>query len=410
MSDFIIWLSNPLTLFSAIFFMFGSVVGSFLNVVIYRLPLGMSVVNPPSHCPKCEYTIPWYLNIPLIGWLWQRGKCAKCRKPISIRYFLVELLTGLAFLGAWLQVNLRFVNIPEPFITHPFYAALVTLALVTLLGGLIASTFIDLDHFIIPDELTKGGMIAGVLFSIAAPQLHEAYLGENIGKVNLWLFSVPNLGEEIGRFHALLLSLMGMACGGAVVYAVVRLGKALFGKQTYSSEEPVRVTFAPHAMHMENEAGKEVTILPYEDIFYREEDTVMLYAERAELVDRCYWDQPVSLTGGTLKIGKEKFAADKVPHLEVFTEEVVVPREAMGFGDVKFMAAIGAFLGWQATLFTLMASAMVGAVAGVLLMANRKDNANIIPYGPYIALAAVVWVFGGYELWDWWWGRLSPAG
>ena len=393
MNDLVIWLSNSLVLFSIIFFMFGCVVGSFLNVIIYRLPLGMSVVSPPSHCPKCEYTIPWYLNIPLIAWLWQRGKCAECGKPISIRYFLVELLTGLAFLGAWLQVNLRFVNIPEPFITHPFYAALVTLALVTLLGGLIASTFIDFDHFIIPDELTKGGMVAGVLFSIAAPQLHGTYLG-----------------EKISRFDALQLSLMGIACGGAVVYAVVRLGKALFGKQTFTSEKPVRVTFATHAMHMENEGDEEATVILYEDIFYREEDTVMLYAERAELVDRCYWDQPVSITGNTLRIGREKFPADEVPHLEVLTNEVVVPREAMGFGDVKFMAAIGAFLGWQATLFTLMASAMVGAVVGVLLMATRKDNANIIPYGPYIALAAVVWVFGGYELWAWWWGRLSPAG
>jgi leader peptidase (prepilin peptidase)/N-methyltransferase len=393
MNDLVIWLSNSLVLFSIIFLMFGCVVGSFLNVVIYRLPLGMSVASPPSHCPNCEYHIPWYLNIPLFAWLWQRGKCAECGKPISIRYFLVELLTGLAFLGAWLQVNLRFVNIPEPFITHPFYAALVTLALVTLLGGLIASTFIDFDHFIIPDELTKGGMVAGVLFSVATPQLHGAYLG-----------------EEIGRFHALLLSLMGIACGGAVVYAVVRLGKALFGKQTFTSEEPVRVTFAIHAMHMESETGEDATVLPYEDIFYREEDTVMLFAERAELVDRCYWDQPVSLTGETLKIGKDKFVAEEVPHLEVFTREVVVPREAMGFGDVKFMAAIGAFLGWQATLFSLMASAMVGAVVGVLLMATRKDNANIIPYGPYIALAAVGWVFGGYELWGWWWSRLSPAG
>ena len=393
MSDFIIWLSNPLVLFSIIFFMFGCVVGSFLNVVIYRLPLGMSVTSPPSHCPNCEYAIPWHLNIPLVAWLWQRGKCAECSKPISIRYFLVELLTGLAFLGAWLLVHYHFASGKDPFITKPFIAALVTLSLVTLLGGLIASTFIDLDHFIIPDELTKGGMVAGLLFSIAAPQLHGAYIG-----------------EEIGRFHALLLSLMGMACGGATVYAVVRLGKALFGKQTYSSREPVRVTFATHAMHMENESGEETTVLTYEDIFYREEDTVKLYAERAELVDRCYWEQPVSRTSNTLRIGREKFPADEVPHLEVFTKEIVVPREAMGFGDVKFMAAIGAFLGWQATLFTLMASAMVGAVVGVLLMATRKDNANIIPYGPYIALAAVVWVFGGYELWDWWWGRLSPAG
>ena len=85
MNDLVIWLSNSLVLFSIIFFMFGCVVGSFLNVIIYRLPLGMSVVNPPSHCPKCEHAIPWYLNIPLIAWLWQRGKCAKCRKAISIR-------------------------------------------------------------------------------------------------------------------------------------------------------------------------------------------------------------------------------------------------------------------------------------------------------------------------------------
>ena len=85
-------------------------------------------------------------------------------------------------------------------------------------------------------------------------------------------------------------------------------------------------------------------------------------------------------------------------------------REAMGFGDVKFMAAIGAFLGWQATVFSLMFSAVMGAIVGTLIMAIRKDNANVIPYGPYIALAAVIWMFGGYQLWDWWWGRLSPTG
>ena len=89
-------------------------------------------------------------------------------------------------------------------------------------------------------------------------------------------------------------------------------------------------------------------------------------------------------------------------HLEVTTREIIVPREAMGFGDVKFMAAIGAFLGWQATLFTLMTSAMVGAAVGLTLKATRKDAA-IIPYGPYLALAATGWVFGGYKLWEMWW-------
>mgnify|MGYP001374962570 FL=1 len=393
MADFVVWLASTLVIFSIIFFTFGCIVGSFLNVVIYRLPREMSVASPPSHCPQCNYTIPWHQNIPLFTWLWQRGKCVSCELPIPVRYFLVELLTGLAFLGAWLLVHYQFAGGPDPFITKPIIAALVTLALVTLLGGLIASTFIDLEHFIIPDDLTKGGMVTGVVFSLAAPQLHGAYLG-----------------TEIGRGIALLYSLLGMICGGAIIYAVVRMGKALFGKQTFSSEEPVRVTFATHAMHMETEGDGEDTELLYEEIFYRSGDTITLHAEHVELLDRCLWDQDIAITAESARIGQEEFEPDDIPHMEVTTTKVIVPREAMGFGDVKFMAAIGAFLGWQATVFSLMFSAVMGAIVGTLIMATRKDNANIIPYGPYIALAAVIWIFGGYQLWDWWWGRLSPAG
>ena len=134
MADFIVWLGSTLVLFSIIFFMFGCIVGSFLNVVIHRLPREMSVANPPSHCPQCGYTIPWYQNLPLITWLWQRGRCAGCDTPIPIRYFLVELLTGLAFLGAWLLVHYHFAaGAEDPFLKQPIVAALVTLALVTLL-------------------------------------------------------------------------------------------------------------------------------------------------------------------------------------------------------------------------------------------------------------------------------------
>ena len=393
MLDFVVWLGSTLVIFSIIFFLFGCIVGSFLNVVIYRLPREMSVANPPSHCPQCNYTIPWHQNIPLITWLWQRGKCAGCGLDIPVRYFLVELLTGLAFLGAWLLVHYQFASGTDPFITKPINAAIVTLALVTLLGGLIASTFIDLEHFIIPDELTKGGMVIGIVFSLAAPQLHGAYLG-----------------IEIGRGIALIHSVLGMICGGVIIYAVVRMGKALFGKQTFSSEKPVRVTFATHAMHMETEEDEEDMELLYEEIFYRSGDTITLHAEHIELIDRCLWNQDIAITAESARIGKEEFKPGDIPHMEVTTTEVIVPREAMGLGDVKFMAAIGAFLGWQATVFSLMFSAVMGAIVGTLIMATRKDNANIIPYGPYIALAAVIWIFGGYQLWDWWWGRLSPAG
>src|SRR6185312_12576382 len=92
----------PFHFWSAVFFVFGCIVGSFLNVVIHRMPLGQSIVTPPSHCPHCKYSIPWFLNIPLFTWLYLGGKCANCRAPISARYFLVELLTGITFLACWL--------------------------------------------------------------------------------------------------------------------------------------------------------------------------------------------------------------------------------------------------------------------------------------------------------------------
>ena len=97
-----IWAQVPFHFWSVVFFWAGAMVGSFLNVCIHRMPRGESVIAPPSHCPHCHYSIPWYLNIPLVTWIYLRGKCAQCKAPISPRYFAVELLTGLAFLGCWL--------------------------------------------------------------------------------------------------------------------------------------------------------------------------------------------------------------------------------------------------------------------------------------------------------------------
>ena len=93
--------------------------------------------------------------------------------------------------------------------------------------------------------------------------------------------------------------------------------------------------------------------------------------------------------------------------MEAVTDKLVLPREAMGFGDVKFMAAIGAFLGWKATVFSLVVSSFLGAIVGGLLIGlKRHERANPIPYGPYIAAAAVVWIFGGEPLLDWFWKRV----
>src|SRR5216110_1606783 len=125
-----IWARVPFHLWSVMIFIFGTMVGSFLNVCIHRMPRNESIVSPPSHCPHCNYAIPWYLNIPLVTWLWLGGKCANCGAPISARYFLIELLTAVLFLASWL------------FVGHQ--SVMLALIYCLVLAGLIAASFIDL--------------------------------------------------------------------------------------------------------------------------------------------------------------------------------------------------------------------------------------------------------------------------
>jgi leader peptidase (prepilin peptidase)/N-methyltransferase len=358
-----VWSSLPFQFWSVVLFALGCAIGSFLNVCIHRMPRGMSVVSPPSHCPHCSYSIPWYLNVPLFTWLFLRGRCANCRAPIAARYFLVELLTGLAFLGAWNGVGHR--------------TPLVALVYCLVLAGFIAATFIDFEHFIIPDEITKGGMVAGVLFS----------------------FLVPGLHNTARPAEAILRSVLGMAVGAGVVYGVVRVGKLLFGRQQIDLPPDTRVVFTETGVVLPDQE------IPFEDLFYRKSDVILLQAKSVELIDRCYAAVTVRLQPEKLFIGEEEVNPETVSQMEVVTDKITLPREAMGFGDVKFMGAIGAFLGWQATLFSLMASSIIGAAVGLILIALRKQEwSSKLPYGPYIAAAATVWMFTGQRLLTWWFG------
>ncbi len=351
-----IWAQVPFHFWSAVVFWFGTMVGSFLNVCIYRMPRGESVVSPPSHCPHCNYSIPWYLNMPLATWLYLRGKCANCQAPISFRYFLVELLTGLMFLAAWLAFGR---HSPAMAIVYCF-----------VLAAFIAATFIDLEYFIIPDEITIGGIVAGFIVSFFVPALHGTT-------------DVP---------EAMKLSLLGIAVGGGVIYGILRLGKLLFGKQKLQMEPGSKVLFTETSIKLPDAE------VPYEDFFYRKSDTIMLEARQVEMIDRCYINVPVRLSPELLVIGEDKFKPEETPYMEVTTDMITVPREAMGFGDVKFMAAIGAFLGWQATIFSLMVSSIIGAAVGIaFISAGKREWSSRIPYGPYIALAAVIWMFWGYR-------------
>lgn len=361
-----IWARVPFWFWGTVMFVFGSMVGSFLNVCIYRLPLGLSVISPPSHCPHCKYSIPWFLNVPLVTWLSLGGKCSNCRAPIAPRYFLVELLTGVTFLGCWLRFG------------HD--SAWLALVYGLFLAGLITATFIDFEHYIIPDEITIGGMVAGALLSMVLPSLHGQALFTG------------------GLTH----SIIGMAVGGGLVYAILRAGKFFFGRQRIALPGRTRIVFTESALHLPEQE------IPYEEIFYRRSDAIVLEAEQVEMIDRGFQNVPVrlALLGKKLEIGGEQFDPETCQHLEVVTSELVLPREAMGLGDVKFMAGIGAFLGWQATIFSLMVSSMIGAAVGVVLIAlGKREWSSRLPYGPYIAAAAAIWVFAGQRIM----GMLFPA-
>ena len=347
-------------IFQIFAFVFGAVVGSFLNVCIYRLPRELSVNYPRrSFCPACNQQIPWHQNLPLLSWLWLRGRCAHCGVRIAFRYFLVELLTALLFLAAW-------VAFPWP----------IAIAYWVLIALLVSATFIDFEHFIIPDEITIGGMVTGVILSTVVPTLHAT----------------------TNRAAALRQSLIGVLVGGGIVYGILRLGKVLFGRQRFVLDPSSRVVFTESTLVL---PAQEI---PYEEIFYRKSDAIELKATRVELIDRCYAEADVRLTPAFLDISGDRFEPESIPQFEVVTDELVVPREAMGLGDVKFMGAIGAFLGWPAVLFSLMLSAVLGSVVGVTLIAiHRRAWSSRIPYGPYIALAAMIWMFGGKRLVEWWW-------
>jgi leader peptidase (prepilin peptidase) / N-methyltransferase len=218
--------------FPVVVFLFGTMVGSFLNVCIYRIPAGKSVVTPGSHC-ACGKPVEWYDNIPILSWFLLRGKARCCGAAFSFRYPFVEALTGALFLAAWLRF--------EP---------AVAIAVMVLLFALIASTFIDIDHMIIPDRFSIGWMLVGVVVSILVPGLHEA----------------DPAAPFDGRVAAFVESMLGVLVGSGVVLWILILA------------------------------------------------------------------------------------------------ETVLKKEAMGFGDVKLMGAIGAFCGWQGTLFAIFGGAILGTL------------------------------------------------
>jgi len=149
---------NEDLIISAFVFVLGTCIGSFLNVCIVRMPHEKSVVHPPSHCASCKKPIAWFHNIPLLSYLALGGQCKYCGAKYSIRYFFIELLTGIVFVLFYMYYGFNILIIPYLVMTCCF----------------IVATFVDFEYRIIPDEISVGGMCLGLVLSLLIPELHGA--------------------------------------------------------------------------------------------------------------------------------------------------------------------------------------------------------------------------------------------
>jgi leader peptidase (prepilin peptidase)/N-methyltransferase len=195
--------SFPFAFVVSFTFLFGAAIGSFLNVCIYRLPVHESIVFPASHCRSCSLPLAWYENLPLLSYLVLRGRCRSCGAPFSGRYFLVELLTALLAIA----------------LVYRFGLSLTTAGYFAFVAALVIITFIDLDHWIIPNVISLPGVVAGILFSLVSPTLTlwDSIIGAIAGaSVLLAVFGgyyLVTREEGIGMGDPKLLAMIGAFLG-----------------------------------------------------------------------------------------------------------------------------------------------------------------------------------------------------
>ncbi len=356
-------------LFTGTTFVLGAVVGSFLNVCIYRMPLDLSVNEPRrSFCPACKTQIPWHQNLPLVSWLFLRGRCGNCGSRIPFRYFAIELLTAVLFVVVWKM--------------FPWQIAAAYWVFVSLLT---VATFIDFEHFIIPDEITIGGTVAGLIAAALVPELMRTDV----------------------RWVAVTTSILSAALGYLVLWCVLEGGKIAFGKKRIRLKAPTPFNWTRRDDEADFNVGDERGL--WSDYFARENDLLIMRCDSAVLDGRPLGESVLCFHYNRVAIGSEEHALDTIGSITGVVRELQIPREAMGRGDLKFLAAIGAFLGWRAVLFSLFGGSLLGSVVGLmtLIIGKRMWSAKL-PFGPYLAFGALIWLFFGEPLMAWYGGFLNP--
>nr|WP_221277183.1 A24 family peptidase [Deinobacterium chartae] len=371
----------------------GALIGSFSNVLIHRIPRRESVAFPPSHCPHCQHRLGPADLVPVLSWLFLRGRCRYCAHPISPRYPVVELIsaTGYGLIAAAFP---------------PATAGLGFLGLWVLFTLLLVGSAIDLDIQQLPDELTLPGVLLGLLFAVVnalsggaagLPTLEEAVKGALIGAGVLvlignygsWVlrrFREPRFPDHpIGYMQISLAGLVGAWSGGLAGAGASETASLLTAVAVGSAAALVSAGL--------NVALRRVLRIP---------DALTLGGLLLSLVLGVYGFGPgliLMLQGGLAAAGAASLIAAfywwirGVPDADDSEDYDPI---AMGFGDVKLVALIGAFLGWEKLLVALAVAVALGALLG--LVVRLLHGQRQIPFGPYLAGGALIALFYGEQI------------
>ncbi len=335
--------------------LFGALVGSFLNCLIYRLPRNLSLLEPKrSFCPHCQRSLPWFENIPIFSWIFLQGRCASCHASIGRRYIAVEMLSALLF---WL--------------CYCHFSFPLVIAMWLLVGLLLSASFIDLEHLLIPNTITLGGMVLGLLCSLSFPELMGV--------------SSPGL--------SFFYSLLSAALSYLILWFILEVGKKIFGKKKFLLQEPQLLELLREEDHVGFSLRWGEELLPLEELFTRSSDTLLAKATLLQMGEKRWHHATLILTPEELRINDQSFLLQDALPLSASIREMTLPREAMGFGDVKFLACLASFLGWKGALFSLFGGSIIGAVVGTaLLLITHGRLGRLLPFGPYLSLGALAWM------------------
>ncbi len=362
----------PLILQASIASIFGLIVGSFLNVVIYRVPRGESIAFPASHCGSCGKPVKPYDNIPVLSYLILRGRCRFCKETYSWRYPAVELLVGLLFFAVVYQNGLTWLSIAQ----------------VIFIAIIVALTFIDAEHFLLPDVITYPALLFAIV-SITAISFWLSWSALSGLTLHSWL--PPAIGESDFPYW---FGLGAIALAVPALWVIDRIENVLFGKYFEFTEEE------------ETEEDKVLN-----EKWEKQRQRVIFFTMISGVIAQIIWwfavwkrIQPATIDASYALLQSVIGAIIGGGVVWVLRAAFFYLRgiEGMGLGDIKLMAVIGAFFGWDIALLVIFFGTLLGSIVGGIVALRSKEGMKLrLPFGVPLGICAILAIFYGHSVIQW---------